>query len=125
MRPFLCWRCRRAAPSAWLIANENSKLSGLSGSSYTPDQAFRETLRERQQSAESTQAKNDGNAANLAALHPASGPTASAVEELDQESPKGIRLYLTRIIHRSVVGPREDGSRGAGIGGVGDAGNQV
>lgn len=28
------------AYSAWLVANENSKLSGLAGQPYTPDRAF-------------------------------------------------------------------------------------
>ena len=32
--------CEAIAYSAWLVANENSKLSGLSGEPYTPDRAF-------------------------------------------------------------------------------------
>jgi hypothetical protein len=32
--------CETMAYSAWLVANENSKLSGLSGEPYTPDRAF-------------------------------------------------------------------------------------
>ena len=32
--------CEAISYSAWLVANEKSELSGLSGSSYTPDQAF-------------------------------------------------------------------------------------
>ena len=32
--------CEAIAYSAWLVANENSKLSGLTGQPYTPDQAF-------------------------------------------------------------------------------------
>ena len=32
--------CEAIAYSAWLVANENSKLAGVSGHAYTPDKAF-------------------------------------------------------------------------------------
>jgi hypothetical protein len=32
--------CAATAYSVWLVANENSKLSGLAGQPYTPDRAF-------------------------------------------------------------------------------------
>ena len=32
--------CEAIAYSAWLVANENSKLSGLSGDPYRPDRGF-------------------------------------------------------------------------------------
>ena len=32
--------CEAIAYSAWLIANENARLSGVSGQAYTPDNAF-------------------------------------------------------------------------------------